>query len=191
MMFSANMVFDDEELLEPYEWEEDDDYKDYEHLYIFRVNLDTLHDFLYGKLVVENMKDDEFIVSDTHYCFVVEMKDGCIEKRGSLDYKQRDEVNHKARYLKEQVFEYHILEESYEKEFGLTREERTKKIYLEDMIDEIFVVSYDYFKEICAMVHIEEDTPSELYLSLKRKIEKGYTKLHELLYLKLLNKSEM
>lgn len=188
-MFRVNMVFDDEELLEPYEWERDDEYKEYSHLPIFRVDTDTLHDFLYGKLVIDNMSDDMFIVSDTHYCFVVEMKDGAIYKRGSLDYKERDKVNDYATYLLSSEFSYHILEEAYEKEFGLTREERMKKIYLEDVLDEIFVVRYDAFKDICESLHIHEDTPSELYMTLKRKIEKGYTKFHELLYLELINKS--
>ena len=188
-MFKVNMVFDDEELLEPYEWESDDDYKSYGHLCIYHVDKETLHDFLYGKLVVEGMRDDLFIVSDTHYCFVVEMKDGCLYRRGSLDYIDRDFINRTALKLDITLFNYRILEEAYEKEFGLTREERMKKIFLEDVLDEMFVVSYDCFKEICHSLHIYEDNPSELYLSLKRKIEKGYTRFHELLYLELMNKS--
>ena len=188
-MFSVNMVFDDEELLEPYEWESDDDYKEYSHLPIFRLDTDDLHDFLYGKLVIEDLNENIFIVSDTHYCFVVEMKDNYIYKRGSLDYKQRDKVNDYASYLEVSEFHYRILEEAYDKEFGLTREERMKKIYLEDVLDEIFVVRYDCFKEICESLSIHEETPSELYMALKRKIEKGYTKFHDLLYYELINKS--
>ena len=80
-MIKVNMVFDDEELLEPYEWESVDDYKSFSHLPIYHVTKDVLHDFLYGKLVIESMNDDTFIVSDTHYCFMVEMKDGCLYRR--------------------------------------------------------------------------------------------------------------
>lgn len=188
-MIKVNMVFDDEELLEPYEWERDDDYKSFSHFPIYHVTKDVLHDFLYGKLVIESMNDDTFIVSDTHYCFMVEMKDGCLYRRGSLSYHDRDFVNRYAYKLDISEFNYRIVEEAYDKEFGLTREERMKKIFLEDVLDEMFVVKYDYFIEICNSLHIYEDNPSELYLSLKRKIEKGYTKFHEMLYLELMNKS--
>ncbi len=188
-MFKVNMVFDDEELLEPYEWEDDDDFKSYSHLSIYHVNKETLHDFLYGKLVVEGMNNDVFIISNGECSFVVEMRDGCIYRRGSLSFSDRDFINRCTCKLDITNFQYRILEEAYEKEFGLTRSERTKKIFLEDMLDEMFVVRFEYFKDICNSLHIYEDNPSELYLSLKRKIEKGYTKFHELLYLELISKS--
>lgn len=56
------------------------------------------------------------------------------------------------------------------------------------MIDEIFVVHYDLFLEICEQLHIQEDGPSEKYLALKNKIEKGYSSIHELLYQELIQK---
>ena len=46
-----------------------------------------------------------------------------------------------------------MKEEAYDKEFGLTRHERLKKMCLEEMIDEIFVVKYDVFVEICKQLH--------------------------------------
>ncbi len=37
-MFIVNFVFDDEELLEPYEWQEDDTYKEFYYFPIYRVS---------------------------------------------------------------------------------------------------------------------------------------------------------
>ena len=81
-----------------------------------------------------------------------------------------------------------FLEEAYEKEFGLTRQERMRKICIEEVIDEIFVVHYELFLELCEQLNIHEEGPSEQYLALKHKIEKGYSSLHELLYRELIQK---
>ena len=62
------------------------------------------------------------------------------------------------------------------------------KLCLEEVIDEIFVVHYELFQDICKQLNIQEDSPSELYLALKHKIEKGYSSLHELLYKELVQK---
>ena len=97
-------------------------------------------------------------------------------------------MNHVMTSLSFTMFHYHILEEAYEKEFGLTRQERMKKICLEEVIDEIFVVHYEQFQDICLQLNIHEDNPHEQYMALKHKIEKGYSSLHELLYRELVQK---
>lgn len=187
-MFLVNYVYDDEELLEPYEWQDDDNYKEYSSLPIYHIPYQMLHDFMYDKLYLPDMKNNCFVVSDLHYCFVVQLKNHYIDKRGSVTFQQRILLNQEASHLPMTLFQYQVIEEAYEKEFGLTRQERMKKICLEEMIDEIFVVHYDLFLEICQQLHIEEDTPSDLYLALKHKIEKGYSSLHELLYKELIQK---
>lgn len=187
-MFLVNFVYDDEELLEPYEWQEDDQYQDFYYLPIYRVSNEALHDFMYGKLYIEKEKDSVFIVSDSCYSVVIEMKDECIYKRGTITLMQREYVKTIVSKLPFTLFQYQILEEAYEKEFGLTRQERMKKICLEEVIDEIFVVHYELFQDICKQLNIHENTPSDLYLALKHKIEKGYSSLHELLYKELVQK---
>lgn len=187
-MFLVNLVYDDEELLEPYEWEDDDLYKEFHYLPIYRVTLSELHDFLYGKLCLEDNEDSFFIVSDGHYSVVIEVKDHCIYRRGSVSFEQRELIHKIVETLGYTKFQYRILEEAYEKEFGLTRQERMKKICLEEVIDEIFVIHYELFLEICEQLHIKEESPSEQYLALKHKIEKGYSSLHELLYKELIQK---
>ena len=63
-----------------------------------------------------------------------------------------------------------------------------KEATIEKAYPNIFVVKYDVFVEICKQLHIEGNNPSEKYLALKHKIEKGYTSLHELLYKELVQK---
>ena len=187
-MFIVNFVFDDEELLEPYEWQEDDTYKEFYYLPIYRVSQDVLHDFIYGKLKIMDFDESLFIVSDGHYNLVIEMKNDCVFRRGTMTLAQRDKVNAITKTLGYTTFHYEVLEEAYEKEFGLTRHERMKKICIEEVIDEIFVVHYDLFLKICKELNILEEEPSEKYLALKQRIERGYSSLHELLYKELVQK---
>lgn len=187
-MFLVNLVYDDEELLEPYEWEDDDVYKEFYYLPIYRIKKQELHDFLYGKLCLEDVEDSFFIVSDGFYSVVIEVREHCIYRRGSVSFSQRQLIHKIVESLGYTHFQYRILEEAYEKEFGLTRQERMKKICLEEVIDEIFVVHYELFLTICEQLNIKEENPSEQYLALKHKIEKGYSSLHELLYKELIQK---
>ncbi len=187
-MILVNMVYDDEELLEPYEWEDNDRYLEFYYLPIFRVTTDVLHDFMYNRLRMKDCEDGVYIISDLHYHFVVEIKNRTITQRGTITLEQREKVRRIAHTLSYTHFQYDILEEAYEKEFGLTRKERMKKMCLEEVIDEIFVVHYDLFLDICKQLDIDQEYPGDQYIALKNKIEKGYSSLHELLYKELVQK---
>ena len=184
----VNFVYDDEELLEPYEWQDDDSYEEIENAPLYHVSTKQLHDFLYAKFYQFSGTDGIFIVGDGHYCFVVDIKNHTIVRRGTFSWQQRQQINDILKQEPITFFQYQIKDEAYDKEFGLTRNERLKKMCLEEVIDEIFVVRYDVFLEICQQFHIEGENPSEKYLALKHKIEKGYTSLHELLYKELVQK---
>ena len=184
----VNFVYDDEELLEPYEWQDDDSYEEIENAPLYHVSTKQLHDFLYAKFYQFSGTDGIFIVGDGHYCFVVDIKNHTIVRRGTFSWQQRQQFNDILKQEPMTFFQYQIKDEAYDKEFGLTRNERLKKMCLEEVIDEIFVVRYDVFLEICQQFHIEGENPSEKYLALKHKIEKGYTSLHELLYKELVQK---
>lgn len=184
----VNFVYDDEELLEPYEWQDDDSYEEIENAPLYHVSTKQLHDFLYAKFYQFSGTDGIFIVGDGHYCFVVDIKNHTIVRRGTFSWQQRQQINDILKQEPITFFQYQIKDEAYDKEFGLTRNERLKKMCLEEVIDEIFVVRYDAFLEICQQFHIEGENPSEKYLALKHKIEKGYTSLHELLYKELVQK---
>ena len=184
----VNFVYDDEELLEPYEWQDDDSYEEIENAPLYHVSTKQLHDFLYAKFYQFSGTDGIFIVGDGHYCFVVDIKNHTIVRRGTFSWQQRQQINDILKQEPITFFQYQIKDEAYDKEFGLTRNERLKKMCLEEVIDEIFVVRYDVFLEICQQFHIEGENPSEKYLALKHKIEKGYTSLPELLYKELVQK---
>ena len=184
----VNFVYDDEELLEPYEWQDDDSYEEIENAPLYHVSTKQLHDFLYAKFYQFSGTDGIFIVGDGHYCFVVDIKNHTIVRRGTFSWQQRQQINDILKQEPMTFFQYQIKDEAYDKEFGLTRNERLKKMCLEEVIDEIFVVRYDVFLEICQQFHIEGENPSEKYLALKHKIEKRYTSLHELLYKELVQK---
>ena len=100
-----------------------------------------------------------------------------------------DQVHKIVETLVKKTFDYEIIQEAYEKEFGLTREERMKKICVEEVIDELFVSFYDTFIKLCESLDINEGTPSEKYMKLKNKLEKGYSSLHELLYKEYISKN--
>ncbi|MFQ7317812.1 MAG: hypothetical protein ACLSVX_10310 [Massilimicrobiota timonensis] len=187
-MLLVNFVYDDEELLEPYEWQEDDNFEEIENVPIYHVSTSQLHDFLYAKVYQPLWQDGYMLVGDGHYCFVVDIQKHGLVRRGTLSWQQSDKMNALIQREPVTFFQYQMKEEAYDKEFGLTRHERLKKMCLEEMIDEIFVVKYDVFVEICKQLHIEGNNPSEKYLALKHKIEKGYTSLHELLYKELVQK---
>ncbi len=187
-MFLVNFVYDDEELLEPYEWQVDDNYEEFYYLPLYRVKEDVLHDFMYGKLYIEDIEDSIFIVGDGSYSVVIEMKNCCIYRRGTVPFSQRTMINKIMKTVGFSHYDYRILEEAYEKEYGLTREERMRKMCVEEVIDEIFVIQYEEFVEICKQLNIKEQDPSQQYLALKHKLEKGYSSLHELLYKELIQK---
>ena len=163
-------------------------YEEIENAPLYHVSTKQLHDFLYAKFYQFSGTDGIFIVGDGHYCFVVDIKNHTVVRRGTFSWQQRQQINDILKQEPMTFFQYQIKDEAYDKEFGLTRNERLKKMCLEEVIDEIFVVRYDVFLEICQQFHIEGENPSEKYLALKHKIEKGYTSLHELLYKELVQK---
>lgn len=181
----VNWVKEDEELLEPYEWDEDDDLEIISVLEAYLVDEKTLHDFIYGciNLFNEDYFNSIFIVGDGKYSVVVE-----INSAGKLVYRSLPMINQRTlinEYLKNQnqiKFNYHMYDEGLIKEYGLTRNERIKKQYVENMVDQLYVEDYEKFLEICKQLEIEEEKSIGMYLRLKKKLEKGYSFIHELLY---------
>ncbi|HIX82524.1 MULTISPECIES: hypothetical protein [unclassified Thomasclavelia] len=187
----VNWVKEDEELLEPYEWDEDDDLEIISRLKGYLVDQDTLHDFIYGCINLYEKKyfNRIFIVGDGKYSVVVEINsNGKLSYRSLTMMKQRNLIND---YLKKQPltkFNYHMYDEGLLKEYGLTRNERIKKQYVEHMIDKIYVEDYDRFLKICSQLEINDEKSIGKYLHLKKKLEIGYSFIHELLYNQLVKK---
>ena len=181
----VNWVKEDEELLESYEWDESDDLEIISVLNAYLVDDKTLHDFIYGCI---NLFDKQyfssiFIVGNGNYSVVVE-----INNLGKLAYRSLPMINQRALindYLKTQsltIFNYYMYDEGLAKEYGLTRNERIKKQYVDNMIDKLYVEDYDKFLKICNELEIKDEKSIGMYLRLKKKLEHGYSFIHELLY---------
>ncbi len=181
----VNWVKEDEELLESYEWDESDDLEIISVLNAYLVDDKTLHDFIYGCI---NLFDKQyfssiFIVGNGNYSVVVE-----INNIGKLAYRSLPMINQRALindYLKTQsltTFNYYMYDEGLAKEYGLTRNERIKKQYVDNMIDKLYVEDYDKFLKICNELEIKDEKSIGMYLRLKKKLEHGYSFIHELLY---------
>ena len=180
----VNWVKEDEELLESYEWDESD-LEIISVLNAYLVDDKTLHDFIYGCI---NLFDKQyfssiFIVGNGNYSVVVE-----INNIGKLAYRSLPMINQRALindYLKTQsltIFNYYMYDEGLAKEYGLTRNERIKKQYVDNMIDKLYVEDYDKFLKICNELEIKDEKSIGMYLRLKKKLEHGYSFIHELLY---------
>ena len=181
----VNWVKEDEELLESYEWDESDDLEIISVLNAYLVDDKTLHDFIYGCI---NLFDKQyfssiFIIGNGNYSVVVE-----INNIGKLAYRSLPMINQRALindYLKTQsltIFNYYMYDEGLAKEYGLTRNERIKKQYVDNMIDKLYVEDYDKFLKICNELEIKDEKSIGMYLRLKKKLEHGYSFIHELLY---------
>ena len=181
----VNWVKEDEELLESYEWDESDDLEIISVLNAYLVDDKTLHDFIY---LFINLFDKQyfssiFIVGNGNYSVVVE-----INNIGKLAYRSLPMINQRALindYLKTQsltIFNYYMYDEGLAKEYGLTRNERIKKQYVDNMIDKLYVEDYDKFLKICNELEIKDEKSIGMYLRLKKKLEHGYSFIHELLY---------
>lgn len=181
----VNWVKEDEELLESYEWDESDDLEIISVLNAYLVDDKTLHDFIYGciNLFDKQYFNSIFIVGNGNYSVVVE-----INNIGKLAYRSLPMINQRALindYLKTQsltMFNYYMYDEGLAKEYGLTRNERIKKQYVDNMIDKLYVEDYDKFLKICNELEIRDEKSIGMYLRLKKKLEHGYSFIHELLY---------
>lgn len=186
-MFLVNFVCDDEELLEYYEWQKDDCIEKFYFLPIYYVSSEQLHDFIYCQMNI-NIEDGIYIISDGHYSIAVDIKNKQIYRRGTMMLSKCEEIHKITETLVLKHFDYEIIQEAYEKEFGLTRKERMKKICVEEVVDELFINHYDTFTRLCESLSITDGSPSDKYLLLKNKLQIGYSSLHELLYKEYISK---
>lgn len=187
-MILVNFVSDDEELLEPYEWEEDDNYEEYPYLVMFHLSQKDLYDFLYGTITIDDLEDGIYIVGDTHYCFVVDIKNKMIQRRGTIPFSQQQKVHHIIETLPVTSFHYKVILRAYEKELGLTRNERLKKQIVEELLEEAFYYHPDVFEHICEELLIHEKKKEKQYEKLLMLIEKGYSSIHDILYEEFISK---
>ena len=187
-----NWVLDDEELLEPYEWDEEDDLEILDDLPIIHVDEKTLYDLIYCTLQLKDMRFIEhqqtFLFSHGKYALAIEFdQEGRLIYRGTLLYEQRTQVNALALQLPVISLSYTIFDYGCMKEYGLTRLERLKKQLVEECIDGLYECDHDRLLKLYQeYFDKKEDNLDKAYHRLKEKIESGYSLIHELLYAQLI-----
>lgn len=187
----VNWVKEDEELLEPYEWCQGDDIEIISTIQCIRVDQKTLYDFIYGCLHIFDKKyfNKVFAIGDGNYTIAIETNDqGKLCYRSVFNFEDRKKLNQQISMLKESQIQYQMYDEGEMKEYGLTRDERIKKQFIENKIDEIYIENYDAFLTLCNQLNIQEDKSIQKYYHLKKLIENGYSFIHELLYNELIKK---
>lgn len=189
MKIKVNWVKEDEEILEPYEWCEFDDLEELYDLDVFFVNDQILHDFIYGCLfIVDTFYWSRlFALTNGKVSIIVEINTkGKLIYRGVSDLKGQRILLAYAKELEHTVIEYELYDEAFFKEYGLTREERTKKQYVDDKIDDLYINDYESFVLLCNELEIRDQDDMSMYVTLKKKIEYGYSFLHEMLYYQII-----
>lgn len=185
MDITVNWVEDDEELNEFYEWDEYDDIETISYYQAVLVDDSTMKDMIYGcfHFLDEKYFQQLLVVTNkkTSLCLEID-KRGKVIYRGMLDLESARYVKRCVSSLRFTKLSYHLDDEGLAKEYGLTRKERTKKQYLEDKIDQMYIEEYEEFEKMCEQIGIKEKESLSMYLLLKKKMEKGYSFLHELLY---------
>lgn len=185
----VNWVKEDEELLEPYEWCQGDDIEIISTIQCVRVDKDTLYDFIYGCLHIfdKTYFNKVFAVGDGSYALAIETNDeGKLCYRSVFNFEDRKRINDQISQLKETPIQYQMYDEGEMKEYGLTRDERLKKQFIDHKIDEIYIDHYDAFLTLCDQLNIQDEKSIQKYYHLKKLIESGYSFVHELLYNELM-----
>lgn len=186
-----NWVKEDEELLEPYEWAHGDDIEIISTLSCYKVDKQTLHDFIYGCLHIfePSLCQKVFAIGDGNYALAIETDiNGKVCYRSVFDFCDRDKMNKKIMSLALKDIPYQMYDEGEMKEYGLTRNERLKKQYIEQKIDELYIEDYEAFLKLCYQLNIQDEQSIQKYNHLKNKIEKGFSFIHEVLFHELTKK---
>ena len=185
----VNWVKEDEELLEPYEWYPGDDIEFITSLTMYHVDDETLHDFIYGCLQVldHHLYNKVFALGNGFYTIVVETNEkGKLCYRSVLNIEDRKRINEEIASLPNTVITYFMYDEGEMKEYGLTRDERIKKQFIDQRLDELYIHQLSDFIHLVRSLYIKEKENMKMYFILKKKIEHGYSFIHEYLYHELL-----
>ena len=196
----VNWVKEDEELLEPYEWAHGDDIEIISTLSCYKVDKQTLHDFIYGCLHIfePSLCQKVFAIGDGNYALAIETDiNGKVCYRSVFDFCDRDKMNKKIMSLALKDITYQMYDEGEMKEYGLTRNayedvykfyDEKKKQYIEQKIDELYIEDYEAFLKLCYQLNIQDEQSIQKYNHLKNKIEKGFSFIHEVLFHELTKK---
>lgn len=182
----VNWSLYDEELLEPYEWKEDDDLELIKEINIIRINEINLND-LYNNILTIKMEKrtaNEFIIANENYAIAIELdQKGYLKYRSVLTYDKRNEIERIINELPISSLYYTIHDYCEAKEYGLTRDERIKKQYLTQKVELLYQYQPRKLLNIYnKILSTNEEDVNTAYKYLSRHIQCGYLWFHEYLY---------
>ena len=139
----VNWALYDEELLEPYEWKDDDDLECLKNIQIIRVDNKTMNDLLNNVITFTDKNINKvFIATSLDYTICIEIDSNLeLKYRSVLTYSKRNEIKHIASNMLITHLDYQINDYCELKELGLTRNERVKKQYLISKLDILYQLS--------------------------------------------------
>ncbi len=181
----VNWALYDEELLEPYEWKDDDDLECLKNIQIIRVDNKTMNDLLNNVITFSDKNINKvFIATSLDYTICIEIDSNLeLKYRSVLTYSKRNEIKHIASNMLITHLDYQINDYCELKELGLTRNERVKKQYLISKLDILY--QYQPKKLIEIYLHLYHEPLNdvdEIYYYFQKQINTGYRFLHEYLY---------
>ena len=137
----VNWSYFDEEILEPYEWSQDDDLQIITSIQVLYVDDQQMNDFYNNVIYFNNANQlyHDFIVCSLHYALAIEIdQTGKLKYRSVLTYDVREKLYRSYDISKLQKLEYIIEDYCELKEYGLTRYERIKKQSLINKIEMLY-----------------------------------------------------
>lgn len=182
----VNWSYFDEEILEPYEWSQDDDLQIITSIQVLYVDDLQMNDFYNNVIYFRNVNQlyHDFIVCSLHYALAIEIdQTGKLKYRSVLTYDVREKLYRSYDISKFQKLEYIIEDYCELKEYGLTRYERIKKQSLINKIEMLYQFQPKkilfLYQQVYLEPHIDE---KEAYESLMERLKFGYYNVHEYLY---------
>lgn len=183
----VNWALFDEEIFEPYEWDQDDDLEILKEVEVFLVDLDTMND-IYNNFVKFDIcyKNSIFIFASENGILCIETDQNAqLRYRSVLLYSLREEIYNNLSEVRKSDLKYNVYDYCDIKEFGITRKEREKKQILLNTIYSLCKVKSNYLQILCKEIFLEEISTLQVYDYFYTKLFYGYRQIHNYLYLKL------
>ncbi len=124
----VNWCYEDEQLLEPYEWQDDDALEWLIQVPVLKVSKQMMKDCFESLLTFQYLNQGNYIICDGHRCLMIQIDSKHhLLKRSTLMYNTQSTILHHYQILPLYEDTYMIEDTQEIKEYGMTRNEKEKK----------------------------------------------------------------